>query len=103
MKLVDIVPRPRPPHRQRERTRYGAISWYARIGKGPKIRLRATYGTQELAAEYQAAVSGKATSRRGQLDDEAAPGYERDIAQAPNGWVSLKRPSGNEKTSCLVF
>jgi integrase len=43
----------------REITRHGKPVWYVRIGKGPRIRLRAAYGTPEFDAEYRAAVDGR--------------------------------------------
>jgi integrase len=52
------MPRPRPPHLQREMTRHGKTVWYVRIDKGPRIRLRAKYGSPEWDGEYQAALSG---------------------------------------------
>jgi integrase len=53
-------------------TRHGKTVWYARVGKGPRIRLRAKFGTPEFNAEYQAALNGeiqtwKATGRTGSL------------------------------------
>lgn len=53
------MPRPRPPHLQRETTRHGKIVWVVRIGKGPRTRLRAVFGSPEFKAEYDAAVAGK--------------------------------------------
>lgn len=52
------MPRPRPPHLHRETTRHGRAVWYVRVGRGPRVRLRAAYGTPEFEAEYRAAVSG---------------------------------------------
>ena len=52
------MPRPRPPHLQREITRHGKAVWYVRIGRGPRIRIRAEYGTPEFDAEYYAALAG---------------------------------------------
>jgi len=52
------MPRPRPPHLQRQVTRHGKVAWYVRIGRGPKVRIRAKYGTAEFDAEYQAALAG---------------------------------------------
>jgi integrase len=59
------MPRPRPPHLHRQVTRHGKTVWYVRIGKGPRVRLRAEYGTVEFAAEYQAAVSGTLRPSKG--------------------------------------
>jgi integrase len=58
------MPRPRPPHLHRETTRHGKSVWYIRVGKGPRIRIRAEYGTPEFDAEYQAALSGTARPRK---------------------------------------
>jgi integrase len=52
------MPRPRPPHLHREVTRHGRVVWYVRLGKGPRIRLRAEFGTLDFENEYQAAVTG---------------------------------------------
>lgn len=52
------VPRPRPPHLHREVTRHGAVVWYVRKRPGPRVRIRAAYGTPAFWAEYHAAVSG---------------------------------------------
>jgi integrase len=57
------MPRPRPPHLSREVTRHGRTVWFVRLGHGPRIRLRAPYGSPEFAAEYQDAIAGKLTTR----------------------------------------
>lgn len=52
-----LMPRPRPPHLHREATRHGAMVWYVRVGKGPRIRIKATYGTPEFDEAYRAALA----------------------------------------------
>lgn len=59
------MPRPRPPHLQREVTRHGRPTWYVRIGRGPRTRIRADFGTPEFDAEYQVAISGNPRPVRG--------------------------------------
>jgi integrase len=56
--MVD-VPRPRPPNLHRETTRHGRVVWFVRVGKGPRTRIRAEYGTPEFSAAYEAAIAGK--------------------------------------------
>jgi integrase len=56
--LIPGMPRPRPPHLHREISRHGKVTWVVRIGKGPRTRIRALYGTPEFDAEYQAAIGG---------------------------------------------
>lgn len=58
--MIDAMPRPRPPHLHREENRHGTPVWYVRIGKGPRIRIRAAHGTPEFDAAYQAAIRGEA-------------------------------------------
>jgi integrase len=53
------MPRPRPPHLQQQITRHSKVVWYVRIGKGPRTRIRAAFGTPEFDIEYQAALAGK--------------------------------------------
>jgi integrase len=60
--VISDVPRPRPPHLHRETTRHGRVVWFVRIGKGPRTRIRAAFGTPEFDSEYQAGLAG--TPRR---------------------------------------
>lgn len=57
---MDGMPRPRPPHLHRCKTRHGKFVWYFRRSEPPrtKIRIHAEFGTPEFDAEYQAAASG---------------------------------------------
>ena len=60
------MPRPRPPHLHREATRHGRLVWYVRRDRGPRIRIRAGYGTPEFDVEYQAAIAATpAPSKQG--------------------------------------
>ncbi len=82
------MPRRRPPFLQRERTRHGAILWYVRRGKGPRIRLKATYDSPDFWAEYRAAVEGvpvatKAGPAAGTLE------WGIDRYRASSAWSAL--------------
>ena len=50
------MPRPRPPHLQRHVTRHGRAVWYVRIGRGARIRIRASFGSPEFDTEYLGAL-----------------------------------------------
>jgi integrase len=63
--VIANMPRPRPPHLQRQITQHNRVVWYVRIGKGPRARIRAAFGTPEFDAEYQAAISGAPRPKKG--------------------------------------
>jgi integrase len=53
------MPHPRPPYLQRETTRHDKTVWYVRRERrGPRVRLKAEFGTPEFWQEYQDALSG---------------------------------------------
>jgi integrase len=52
------MPRPRPPRLQREITRHGRAVWYVRRNHGPRVRIKAEFGTPEFDAQYAAAITG---------------------------------------------
>jgi hypothetical protein len=55
---MDAMPRPRPTHLHRQVTRHGKTVWYVRVRKGPRVRIRSTFGTPEFYSEYHAALAG---------------------------------------------
>jgi integrase len=57
------MPRPRPPHLQRHQTQHGRVVWYVRLGRGPRIRIRAALGAADFDAEYQAAITALSAKR----------------------------------------
>jgi integrase len=58
------MPRPRPPHLQRHKTRHGKYVWYVQRGAGPLVRIKAEYGTPEFEAAYNAALSDRPPTPR---------------------------------------
>src|SRR5690349_8201066 len=58
------MPRPRPIHLHRQVSRHGRVVWYVRINKGPRVRLRAEYGSPGFWAEYEAAIAGRPVSQK---------------------------------------
>lgn len=54
------MPRPLPPYLHRERTRHGQVVYYVRREHGPRIRIKAVFGTPEFFAQYQEALKGQA-------------------------------------------
>jgi integrase len=68
--------RPRPPHLHRQTTRHGRTAWYVRVGHGPRIRLRAEYGTPEFEEAYRAALVERPPASR-----------KRDAAVGSLAWL----------------
>ena len=97
--MID-VPRPRPPHLQRETTRHGKTVWYVRVDKGPRIRIRAKFGTPEFDAEYQGAISGQPRRARGSKADTLAWLIERYRETA--AWTDLSPATRKYRESVFL-
>ena len=54
---MNAMPRPRPPHLHRETNRHGKTVWYVRMGKGPRTRIKASFGSPEFDSAYREALS----------------------------------------------
>jgi len=59
--VTDVMPR-KLPYLHREKTRHGTITWYVRIGHGPRVRLRAAPNSPEFMEQYRAAINGDVPS-----------------------------------------
>jgi hypothetical protein len=73
--LIDVMPRPRPPHLHREINRHGTTVWYVRLGKGPRIRVNGVYGSPEFEEQYQAAL------------DQDAPKADAKVSKGTLKWL----------------
>jgi integrase len=95
------MPRPRPPHLHRETSRHGKTIWYVRVGKGPRIRINATYGSPEFDSAYQMALSDE----RPQPVGKAARGtlgwlwalYRQSIA-----WLDLSMATRKQRENIML-
>ncbi len=95
------MPRPRPPHLQRQVSRHGTVSWVVRVGHGPRIYLRAAYGGPEFEAEYHAAVRGDAPRPRRGKGSEGALGWLVARWQASSEWATLARATQRQRINIL--
>jgi integrase len=87
------MPRPRPQFLHREVTRHGKPVWYVRINRGPRIRLRALFGTPEFWSEYRAAIAGQPTVPTGMKFNAQTFGWlverYRESSGVKGTWGSL--------------
>lgn len=62
------MPRSRPPHVDAFRDRHGKLRFYFRRGKGPRIPLPGSIGSDEFEAAYSAALAGQVAAKRKRLE-----------------------------------
>ena len=91
---------PCPATLNREVTRHEKAVWYVRVGKGPRIRLTAEFGTAEFEIEYQAAISGKTQPRKsGPLAGSLA--WLIDRYRETSAWTSLSMATRRQRENIL--
>ena len=99
---MDAMPRPRPPHLHRETTRHRKAVWYVRVDKGPRIRLRAEYGTSEFEAEYQAAVTGGPRSTSKGAPAAGTLTWLVDRYRETGAWTVLSAATRRQRENILL-
>jgi integrase len=97
------MPRPRPPHLNRQRTRHGKFVWYVRTYPGPRVRIHAEFGTLEFEREYQAAIAG--TSPKALAGARTAKGsvtwlWER--YRETSAWAALKHTTRRQRENIMA-
>jgi site-specific recombinase XerD len=96
------MPRPRPPHLHRQVTRHGAVVWYVRIGKGPRIRIRNDYGTPEFDVEYRAAIAGlPALERKDAGTETGTVAWLVERYRETKAWSDLSLASRRQRENIL--
>lgn len=98
--MVDM-PRPRPPHLHREVTRHGRTVWFFRVGKGPRIRIKAEFGTEGFEAEYQAAANGKPRPVKG-APASGTLAWLLDQYRDTGAWTSLSKATRRQRDNIFV-
>jgi integrase len=98
--VMEDMPRPRPPHLHRQVTRHGQTVWYVRIGKGPRVRIRAAFGAPEFDVEYQTAISA---APRPQKATETAGSVAWRIARyrETTAWTTLSMATRRQRENIL--
>lgn len=92
------MPRRRPPHLVRERTRHGQMVWYVRVGQGPRIRMRAPYDSPEFWRDYRRAIEGKPVApKHGPMPGTLSWLIARHLVSAE--WADLKPATRKQRHS----
>ncbi len=100
------MPKPRPPHLVKQITQHGKIVWYVRIGHGPRIRIRGTYGTQEFVDNYKSALAELQglilpKSKTGKLVEGSFAWLLKQYFNSSN-WHSLSKVTQKQKELILM-
>lgn len=99
--MIASMPRPRPPHLHQEVTRHGKIVRYVRVGKGPRTRIIAAYGTPEFDAEYQAAVTGTPRPKKGS-PSVGSLAWLLDRYRETTEWSDLSKATRRQRDNIFV-
>lgn len=59
------MPRPRPKHLHRTKSRHGSIVWYVHVPGQKRIRIKGEYGSEAFMAAVDAALRGEVTKTTG--------------------------------------
>lgn len=97
------MPCPRPPHLHREVTRHGKVVWYARAGggsRGPRVKLRAEFGTAEFWAEYQAALAS--TPRTPAAPHEGTLAWLLERYRETTAWTYLSPATRRQRENIFL-
>src|SRR5262245_21870768 len=94
------MPRPRPPHLHREINRHGSPVWYVRVGKGPRIRIRADYGTEECQGAYRAAINGEAPKTTGKASKGSLE-WLWLLYRQTNAWTDLSMATRRQRENIM--
>lgn len=98
--MIEAMPRPRPPHLQRHKTRHGKFVWYVRVGRGPLVRIRAEFGTPEFDAAYNAAVAAspeREQSPRGQRTALGSLAWLIERYRETSVWLALSHSTRRQR------
>ena len=96
------MPRPRPPHLHRQVTRHGKTVWYVRVGKGPRVRIRADFGTPEFGTEYQAAITGVARPQQVKGEAFGSLGWLIARYRETTAWTALSGATRRQRQNIFL-
>jgi len=98
---METMPRPRPPHLVRQITRHGTPVWYVRLGNGPRIRLRAEFGTPDFEAEYQAALTGAPRTQKA-APSNGSLAWLIDRYRETSAWGALSNATRRQRENIFL-
>ena len=88
------------PYLNHERTRHGRMIWVVRVGKGPRTRMRAPYGSPEFLAAYHAAISSPAAVKP-RKPDEGTFAWLWNLYRASPAWAELSPATKKQRENLI--
>ncbi|MCL8385855.1 tyrosine-type recombinase/integrase [Xanthobacter aminoxidans] len=95
------MPRPLPPCLQRERTRHGAIIFYVRKKHGPRVRLRAEFGTPEFWEEYRRAMADETPASTAKTPKAGTIAWGFALYRRSSAWAGLSNSTRRARENIL--
>ena len=94
------MPPARLPYLNHERTRHGRMIWVVRVGKGPRTRMRAPYGSPEFLAAYHAAISSPAAVKP-RKPGEGIFAWLWELYRASPAWAELSPATKKQRENFM--
>src|SRR5690242_13947745 len=98
---MQTMPRPRPPHLHREKSRHGKWTWVVRFGKGPRTRIHAEYGTDAFDQAYRDAISGKNVAPR-QMTKSGTLRWLWERYRESTAWAELSAATRRQRENIML-
>ena len=88
--MLTDMPRPHKPYLLRETTRHEKTVWYVRRGAGPRIRIKAEYGTDDFNQQYEAAIRGETPVPQAEKSKSGSLRWLYERYHESADWAKLK-------------
>lgn len=90
----------RPLYLQKHTTRHGQTVWYVRVKRGPLIRIKAEYGTEEFNALYLAAIAGQPMPKA--KPNSASLQWLYDRYRESQAWSALSKATRRQRENIFL-
>lgn len=97
--MMEDMARNRPLYLQKHKTRHGKTVWYVRVKRGPLVRIKAEYGTDEFKAQYLAIIAGHPLPKA--KPNSASLQWLYDRYRESSAWAGLSPATKRQRENIL--
>lgn len=97
--MMEDMARNRPLYLQKHATRHGKDVWYVRVKRGPLVRIKAEYGTDEFKAQYLAIIAGQPLPKA--KPNSASLQWLYDQYRESQKWSALSKATRRQRENIL--